>query len=93
MAKFLRRIPFIFAVIYCSAGEVIASWMFSEGLLFDISNPGYIVITTGELALIGIDLYVVLQLYMVKRNNPESQGILFRLAFVILLGIDLKLLI
>lgn len=54
--------------------------------LTQISNPAYVVITTGELALISIDLYVVLQLYFIKKENPESQVILNRLAAVMFMG-------
>lgn len=66
--------------------------MFAEGLLFEITDPKYIVLTSAELALVILDIYgmailltllVVLQLYVLKRGNPDSQVILFRIAFVI----------
>jgi hypothetical protein len=40
--------------------------------------------------LIAIDLYVVVQLYTVKKKNPESKAILNRLAAVILIGAIMK---
>ncbi|KAL3899455.1 MAG: hypothetical protein SGCHY_002029 [Lobulomycetales sp.] len=83
LAKALRRIPFVLSALYLVASGVIASWMFAEGLLFEITDPKYIVLTSAELALVILDIYVVLQLYVLKRGNPDSQVILFRIAFVI----------
>lgn len=91
-SMFIRRIPFILSAIYLVVADIIASWMFTEGLLFEISNPLYVIVTSAELALVVLDIYgicfptnilVVLQLYVMKRDNPESKTILFRIAFVI----------
>lgn len=64
--------------------------MFSRGLLFEVSNPLYVIFTTGDLALVVNDVYVVIQLYLVKKQNPVSRKILHRLGIVMTLGATMK---
>lgn len=95
-AKTLRRIPFVAVMCWVVIGEVlvvrlrslmiIKCWMFAQGLLFVTSNPLYVVFTTGDLSLVIVDVYVILQLYMVKKANPESQVILRRLVIIMTIG-------
>jgi hypothetical protein len=34
----MRRIPFFLAMAYVVIGEVVACWMFSQGLLFEVNH-------------------------------------------------------
>lgn len=89
-ALITRRMPFIVSTAYVLLGEFTGCYLLYTEQLYDITNALYNLFTTGDLALVSLDFYVVYLLYGMKRGNPEARVILYRIIVLIVIEAAIK---
>lgn len=85
-----RRTPFLVATTYVLLGECTVCYLIYTSKTYDITNALYILFTSGDLALVSLDVYVVSLLYGMKKENSEARVILYRIIAVIAIGAVIK---